>query len=131
MPIYEYQCQKCDGVFEVMQSISAKPLKTCPSDGCSGKVQRLVSASGFILKGSGWYATDYPSEARKQGWESEQKQTGGDQPAQPAADAGKEAPAATAAKEKPAAKPAKAAKPRAAKSPYTSKGGKKVKTAKK
>ena len=50
MPIYEYQCQKCDSVFEVMQSISAKPLKTCQRDGCKGKVARLVSASGFILK---------------------------------------------------------------------------------
>lgn len=73
MPIYEYQCKKCNTQFEVMQSISAKPVKTCHTDGCSGKVERLVSASGFILKGSGWYSSDYPSESRKQGWEKEQK----------------------------------------------------------
>jgi putative FmdB family regulatory protein len=78
MPIYEYQCEKCDAVFETMQAISAKPLKTCNGLGCNdkdnGKVHRMVSASGFILKGSGWYTADYPSEARKQGWESESKQ---------------------------------------------------------
>ncbi len=78
MPIYEYQCEKCDAVFETMQAISAKPLKTCNGLGCNdkdnGKVHRIVSASGFILKGSGWYTSDYPSEARKQGWESESKQ---------------------------------------------------------
>ena len=79
MPIYEYECQKCGATFEAMQSVSAKPLKTCNGMGCNdkenGKVHRLVSASGFILKGSGWYASDYPSEARKKGWESESQQT--------------------------------------------------------
>jgi putative FmdB family regulatory protein len=73
MPIYEYECKKCGSTFEAMQKISAKPLKTCEMNECRGKVQRLVSASGFILKGSGWYTTDYPSDARKQGWESEGK----------------------------------------------------------
>ena len=79
MPIYEYKCEKCDATFEAMQSVSAKPLKTCNGMGCNdkenGKVHRLVSASGFILKGSGWYTSDYPSEARKKGWESESQQT--------------------------------------------------------
>ena len=78
MPIYEYECEKCNATFEAMQSVSAKPLKTCNGLGCNdkdnGKVYRLVSASGFILKGSGWYTSDYPSEARKKGWESENQQ---------------------------------------------------------
>ncbi len=78
MPIYEYECDKCGAVFEAMQAISAKPLKTCNGLGCedkdNGKVRRLVSASGFILKGSGWYTSEYPSEARKKGWEKESKQ---------------------------------------------------------
>ena len=78
MPIYEYECEKCSATFETMQSISAKPLKTCQGLGCNdkdnGKVHRMVSASGFILKGSGWYTSDSPSEARKKGWESESKQ---------------------------------------------------------
>ena len=79
MPIYEYECEKCGVTFEAMQNISAKPLKTCNGLGCddkdNGKVHRVVSASGFILKGSGWYTSDYPSEARKKGWEQESKQS--------------------------------------------------------
>ena len=75
MPIYEYECEKCNTTFEAMQSVSAKPLKNCTLSGCKGKVHRLVSASGFILKGSGWYTSDYPSEARKKGWESEGQNT--------------------------------------------------------
>jgi len=71
MPIYEYECEKCRTTFEAMQVISARPLKNCNKSNCKGKVHRLVSASGFILKGSGWYTSDYPSEARKKGWESE------------------------------------------------------------
>jgi len=71
MPIYEYECEKCSTTFEAMQAISARPLKNCNKSNCKGKVHRLVSASGFILKGSGWYTSDYPSEARKKGWESE------------------------------------------------------------
>jgi putative FmdB family regulatory protein len=71
MPIYEYECEKCKSVFEAMQSISAKPLKKCSQSNCKGKVHRLVSASGFIFKGSGWFTSEYPSDARKKGWESE------------------------------------------------------------
>lgn len=56
MPIYEYQCSKC-GVFEVTQRITESPLKKCPT--CKGKVERIISATSFVLKGSGWYATDY------------------------------------------------------------------------
>ncbi|HYB89996.1 MAG TPA: zinc ribbon domain-containing protein [Candidatus Binataceae bacterium] len=56
MPIYEYQCRKC-GIFEVTRRITDPPLKRCPT--CKGKVERLVSRSSFILKGTGWYATDY------------------------------------------------------------------------
>ncbi|HXW84320.1 MAG TPA: zinc ribbon domain-containing protein [Candidatus Binataceae bacterium] len=63
MPIYEYQCPKC-GVFEVTQRITESPLKKCPT--CKAKVERILSRSSFVLKGSGWYATDYgkkPSSA--------------------------------------------------------------------
>ena len=73
MPIYEYECEKCNAVFEAMQSISSKPLKKCNKPSCKGKVHRLVSASGFIFKGSGWFTSEYPSDARKKGWESEGK----------------------------------------------------------
>jgi len=56
MPIYEYQCPKC-GVFEVTQRITESPLKKCPT--CKSKIERILSRSSFVLKGSGWYATDY------------------------------------------------------------------------
>ena len=56
MPIYEYKCNKC-GVFEVMQKISEAPLKKCPT--CKGKAERQISNTSFVLKGSGWYVTDY------------------------------------------------------------------------
>src|SRR5690242_8135043 len=56
MPIYEYKCAKC-GVVEVMQSIKDAPLKKCPQ--CKSKVERMISSTSFVLKGSGWYATDY------------------------------------------------------------------------
>ncbi len=57
MPIYEYQCSKCGNVFEVLQKFADKPLKK--HEKCGGKVQKLISRSGFQLKGGGWYATDY------------------------------------------------------------------------
>lgn len=56
MPIYEYECERC-GVFEVTQRITEEPLKRCPT--CKGKVHRLISTTSFMLKGTGWYATDY------------------------------------------------------------------------
>ena len=75
MPIYEYECEKCNNTFEAMQSVSAKPLKICNKSSCKGKVHRLVSASGVIFKGSGWFTSEYPSDARKKGWESEGQNT--------------------------------------------------------
>lgn len=74
MPIYEYECEKCGSVFELIHAVSAPPPKTCETQGCKGKPRRMVSAGGFILKGDGWYANDYPSEARKKGWEAESRQ---------------------------------------------------------
>jgi putative FmdB family regulatory protein len=56
MPIYEYTCPTC-GPFEEMRKFSDAPLTACPR-GHAG-VERKISAGGFILKGSGWYATDY------------------------------------------------------------------------
>jgi len=60
MPIYEYKCNKC-GVFEAMQGIKEAPLKKCPT--CKSKVERQISRGSFILKGSGWYATDYAKKS--------------------------------------------------------------------
>ena len=60
MPIYEYKCNKC-GVFEAMQGIKEAPLKKCPT--CKSRVERQMSRGSFILKGSGWYATDYAKKS--------------------------------------------------------------------
>jgi putative FmdB family regulatory protein len=60
MPIYEYKCNKC-GVFEAMQGIKEPPLRKCPT--CKSKVERQMSRGSFILKGSGWYATDYAKKS--------------------------------------------------------------------
>ncbi len=61
MPTYEYRCQRCKQRHEASQSITAKPLTKCPK--CGGRLQRLLgSGSGFLFKGSGFYATDYRSK---------------------------------------------------------------------
>lgn len=57
MPLYEYKCQDCGKVFEIIQKFADAPLTTHAD--CGGTVQRLISAPAFHLKGSGWYATDY------------------------------------------------------------------------
>lgn len=69
MPTYEYQCNDCGRVFEVRQRITEAALTRC--DTCGGTLKRLLSAAPFILKGAGWYVTDYPSESRKKAQESE------------------------------------------------------------
>ena len=61
MPFYEYECPSCRFYTEVMQRISDKPLKKCPSCG-KGGFKRLISAPVFRLKGSGWYETDFKSD---------------------------------------------------------------------
>lgn len=57
MPLYEYGCESCNQVHEVMQKFSDQPLAECPS--CQGPVRKLMSRSSFALKGTGWYSTDY------------------------------------------------------------------------
>ena len=73
MPTYEYVCSKCDHQFEKVQSMSDKPLTTCPKELCGmkkwgkGKVKRSISAgAGLIFKGSGFYITDYRSDKYKE-----------------------------------------------------------------
>jgi len=65
VPIYEYRCRKCDEVTERIEGIHDDPLKKCPS--CAGKVERQISAGAFILKGTGWYATDYANKSHDHG----------------------------------------------------------------
>jgi putative FmdB family regulatory protein len=58
MPIYDYRCTSCDFKKEVMRKISDEQLTTCPECG-KETFAKQVSAAGFQLKGSGWYATDF------------------------------------------------------------------------
>ncbi|MGH7322996.1 MAG: FmdB family zinc ribbon protein [Candidatus Rokuibacteriota bacterium] len=71
MPTYDYECESCERTYEVRQRISADALTTCQY--CGGPVHRLLAPAPFILKGSGWHVTDYPSESRKKAIESEKK----------------------------------------------------------
>jgi putative FmdB family regulatory protein len=63
MPIYEYQCEQCGRVEEVLQKFNEKPLTKCSH--CHGKLHKLISQSAFHLKGSGWYVTDYAGKKQK------------------------------------------------------------------
>ncbi|MCP4570416.1 MAG: zinc ribbon domain-containing protein [FCB group bacterium] len=64
MPTYQYKCPECDNEFEEFQNITEQPLSKCPQ--CGGKPRRIITGgAGFILKGSGFYATDYRSESYK------------------------------------------------------------------
>ena len=63
MPIYEYRCEACGHQEEFLQKISEPPLTDCPV--CrKPRFTKLLSAAGFQLKGSGWYATDFKSKAK-------------------------------------------------------------------
>jgi putative FmdB family regulatory protein len=62
MPIYEYSCSKCGKTIEVIQKFSDPVLKK--HQGCGGTLTKLVSASAFQLKGTGWYVTDYARKGK-------------------------------------------------------------------
>jgi putative FmdB family regulatory protein len=64
MPIYEYRCQSCGHELEKLQKISDPPLVDCPE--CEQpKLQKLISAAGFRLKGGGWYETDFKKDGKR------------------------------------------------------------------
>lgn len=64
MPIYEYQCGSCEHRMEALQKISDDALVTCPECGKEA-LNKLISASGFRLKGDGWYETDFKAGNKK------------------------------------------------------------------
>ncbi|MDO9102639.1 MAG: zinc ribbon domain-containing protein [Candidatus Nitrotoga sp.] len=64
MPIYEYRCSSCGVQKDVMQKISDTPLTVCPACG-KPTFSKQLSAAGFQLKGSGWYATDFKGSGSK------------------------------------------------------------------
>jgi putative FmdB family regulatory protein len=93
MPIYEYQCDSCGAQRELILKHGEVARPTCTA--CRKRMRRVISKTAFILKGSGWYVTDYPSDARKKGLE-------GEKPAPAAAAAGEKKESA-AAEKKPSA----------------------------
>jgi putative FmdB family regulatory protein len=69
MPFYEYRCGSCGHEFEAMQKMSDDPLTDCPV--CEKtELAKLISASGFRLKGNGWYETDFKGGSKKKVAES-------------------------------------------------------------
>lgn len=58
MPIYAYKCESCGHAKDVLQKLSDAPLTVCPDCGAES-FKKQVTAAGFQLKGSGWYATDF------------------------------------------------------------------------
>lgn len=72
MPTYEYFCEKCGQNFDAFQSMRDEPFRECPKELCRqkkwghGRIKRLVgTGAGLIFKGSGFYTTDYRSNAYK------------------------------------------------------------------
>jgi putative FmdB family regulatory protein len=105
MPIYAYKCSSCGHQRDVLQKVSDAPLTECPDCGAAAFAKQLTAA-GFQLKGSGWYATDFRNGSAKpdgkpadgkpaEGKPAEGKTDGG--AAQPAAEPATKAPAAAAA----------------------------------
>jgi putative FmdB family regulatory protein len=118
MPFYEYECPSCGYRDEVLQKITDKPLKKCPTCGKNG-LKKLMSAPVFRLKGSGWYETDFKSDK-----ENKRNLAGPDKEESKSEEKPADAKADTKAESKPdAVKPEKAgsAKPAAVKTPPSSK----------
>ncbi len=112
MPIYEYKCEVCGFRDDHLQKVSERPLKVCPS--CGKKAyKKQLSAAGFQLKGSGWYATDFKSSGKKSADEAkpEAKSEGN---AEAKTEAKAESKAESKTETKSDAKPAKKAKPETA-----------------
>jgi len=71
MPIYEYQCNHCNEIFEIFHKIDEDCKVACPK--CLSPAKKLISATNFVLKGSGFYVNDYPSKSRSEGKKAEKE----------------------------------------------------------
>ena len=74
MPIYEYRCAACGHQQEFLQKVSDAPITDCPKCG-KPSLSKMVSAAGFQLKGSGWYATDFKNKGTAPAKASEPKES--------------------------------------------------------
>lgn len=78
MPTYDYKCDKCGKIFELWQKITEAPMTSCPEKDCDGTVSRILGGgAGFLLKGNGFYATDYRSSDYTKKKQSESSSSGG------------------------------------------------------
>ena len=102
MPIYEYECQQCGKVFEIIQKFSDPRLTECLCEE-KGPVTKLVSAAAFHLKGTGWYVTDFRDKGNK-GGERKGDASGGSGDKTAAGDGGKDAGNKESGKSEPAPK---------------------------
>lgn len=73
MPTYDYQCEACDHTFEHFQPITARPIRKCPACKADKVVRLIGTGGGIIFRGSGFYQTDYRSEAYKKAARAESK----------------------------------------------------------
>ncbi|MGD0918064.1 MAG: FmdB family zinc ribbon protein [Thermodesulfobacteriota bacterium] len=71
MPIYEYECVHCNEIFEIFHKIDEDCKVACPK--CLSPAKKMISAPNFVLKGSGFYINDYPSESRREGKKKEKE----------------------------------------------------------
>jgi len=76
MPIYEYRCGACGFQKEFLQRLNDGPLTDCPECG-KPALSKLVTAAGFQLKGTGWYATDFKSNGAKPAKKEKKEESGG------------------------------------------------------
>jgi putative FmdB family regulatory protein len=110
MPTYDYKCNACGRTFEKFQSMTSSPLKKCPHCG-KLKLQRLIgTGAGLIFKGSGFYITDYRSDAYKTAAKGDQAPAAADaaktadsKPSEPAKPADSKSTDSKPAESKPAA----------------------------
>jgi putative FmdB family regulatory protein len=78
MPTYDYKCKACDHSWEEFQSIKAPPTKKCPSCGKPKAERQIGAGAGLIFRGSGFYITDYRSEAYKKRAEADKAPSNGE-----------------------------------------------------
>ncbi len=98
MPIYAYKCESCGFAKDVLQKLSDSQLTQCPTCGASA-FKKQLTAAGFQLKGSGWYATDFKGSAAPAGAAADASapaKQAADGAAQTAAPAKADSPAASA-----------------------------------
>ncbi len=88
MPIYAYKCASCGHAKDVLQKMSEAPLTQCPACG-EPTFQKQVTAAGFQLKGSGWYATDFKSQPKTADGTGAKSEAGDSKSSESNGDAGK------------------------------------------